>query len=179
MVVTRWAARAAGDPLTCCPAGPSGSPSSRRRPADRQPPDADRASASGPRTGGKEADKVRTLLRQVDEGRSPRTRPTVNQLLDRYLEVVDFEKSTRRTYEGYIERHTSRTRPTPAGPGGRRGLGLLLRAAAPPGQPALRCLLPAPSAQAGGRREPWESRRPRNAGRRRHTRLSAPATVAR
>jgi hypothetical protein len=48
---------------------------------------------------------VRTLLRQVDERRSPRTRATVNQLLDRYLEVVDLEKSTRRTYQGYIERH--------------------------------------------------------------------------
>src|SRR5205085_10548623 len=55
---------------------------------------------------GKEAERVRTrLLRQVDERRSPRTRATVNQLLDRYLEVVELERSTRRTYQGCIERH--------------------------------------------------------------------------
>ena len=55
---------------------------------------------------GKEAEKVRTrLLRQVDERRTPRTRATVNQLLDRYLDVVELERSTRRTYEGYIDRH--------------------------------------------------------------------------
>src|SRR5919199_2940000 len=51
---------------------------------------------------GKEAERVRTrLLRQVDERRSPRTRATVNQLLDRYLDVVELERSTRGTYEGY------------------------------------------------------------------------------
>ena len=42
-------------------------------------------------------------------GESPerrhRTRATVNQLLDRCPEVVELEKSTRRTYDGYIERH--------------------------------------------------------------------------
>src|SRR3954451_4854739 len=54
----------------------------------------------------KEAEKVRTrLLSQVDERRSPRTRATLDQLLDRYLEVVELERSTRRTYEGYLERH--------------------------------------------------------------------------
>src|SRR4051794_10447344 len=54
----------------------------------------------------KEAEKVRTrLLSQVDERRSPRTRATLDQLLDRYLEVVKLERSTRRTYEGYLERH--------------------------------------------------------------------------
>jgi hypothetical protein len=60
---------------------------------------------AGP-SAGKEAEKVRTrLLRQVDERRSPRTRATLNQLLDRHLDVVDLEQSTRRTYQGYIERH--------------------------------------------------------------------------
>ena len=38
---------------------------------------------------GKEAEKVRTrLLRQVDERRSPRTRATVSQLLDRYTDSL-------------------------------------------------------------------------------------------
>src|SRR5258707_742002 len=51
-----------------------------------------------------EAEKVRTrLLSQVDEQRSPRTRATVNQLMDRYLEVLDVEETTRRSYIGYID----------------------------------------------------------------------------
>jgi hypothetical protein len=45
------------------------------------------------------------LLGQVDERRNPRTKATVNQLLDRYLEVLDVDQSTRTAYEGYIERH--------------------------------------------------------------------------
>lgn len=37
----------------------------------------------------KEAEKARTrLLAEVDERRNPRTKATVNQLLDRYLEVL-------------------------------------------------------------------------------------------
>ena len=45
-----------------------------------------------------EAEKVRTrLLNQVDEQRNPRTKATVNQLLDRYLAVVELEQSTRKT----------------------------------------------------------------------------------
>jgi hypothetical protein len=37
----------------------------------------------------REAEKARTrLLNQVDEKRSPRTRATANQLMDRYLEVL-------------------------------------------------------------------------------------------
>jgi integrase len=53
-----------------------------------------------------EAEKVRTrLLSQLDERRNPRTKATVNQLLDRYLEVVDLDESTRRTYIGYLDRH--------------------------------------------------------------------------
>jgi integrase len=53
-----------------------------------------------------EAEKVRTrLLSQLDERRNPRTKATVNQLLDRYLEVVDLDDSTRNTYVGYLDRH--------------------------------------------------------------------------
>jgi|tagenome__1003787_1003787.scaffolds.fasta_scaffold19149183_1 hypothetical protein len=43
----------------------------------------------------------RGLLHQVDEQRNPRTKATVNLLLDRYLVVVELEKSTR-TYIGYL-----------------------------------------------------------------------------
>jgi integrase len=53
-----------------------------------------------------EAEKVRTrLLSQLDERRNPHTKATVNQLLDRYLEVVDLDESTRNTYVGYLDRH--------------------------------------------------------------------------
>ncbi|KAA1011549.1 tyrosine-type recombinase/integrase [Pseudonocardia sp. EV170527-09] len=48
----------------------------------------------------KEAEKTRTrLLAEVDERRNPRTSATVNQLLDRYLSVVEVEESTRTGYE--------------------------------------------------------------------------------
>ena len=40
------------------------------------------------------------LLNQLDEQRSPRTRVTVNQLMDRYLELVKIEETTRTTYRG-------------------------------------------------------------------------------
>src|SRR4051794_26673927 len=52
---------------------------------------------AGPRAAA-EAEKVRTrLLNQVDERRNPRTKATLNQLLDRYLEVVELEPTTRRS----------------------------------------------------------------------------------
>src|SRR4051794_4313388 len=41
------------------------------------------------------------LLNQVDEQRNPRTKATVDQLLDRYVAVVDLEESTRKAYVGY------------------------------------------------------------------------------
>jgi integrase len=53
-----------------------------------------------------EAKRIRTrLLGQVDEQRSPRTRATVNQLMDRYLDVLDVEGTTRSAYLGYIDNH--------------------------------------------------------------------------
>lgn len=53
-----------------------------------------------------EAEKVRTrLLNQVDEGRNPRTKANVNQLMDRYLELIDVDVNTRAGYEGYIKNH--------------------------------------------------------------------------
>jgi hypothetical protein len=58
----------------------------------------------------REAEKVLTrLLNQVGERRSPRTEATVNELLDRWLEVIDVERTTRTGYVGKIEKHI---RPT-------------------------------------------------------------------
>src|SRR6266536_4678162 len=60
-----------------------------------------------PRPGAeREAEKVRTrLVNQVDEERNPRTRATVNQLMDRYLEVLDVEEKSRQGYISYIDKH--------------------------------------------------------------------------
>ncbi|WP_433291504.1 tyrosine-type recombinase/integrase [Pseudonocardia sp. CA-142604] len=53
-----------------------------------------------------QAEAARTrLLNQVDERRSPRTSATVDQMLDRYFEVVDLERNTVVTYVGYADRH--------------------------------------------------------------------------
>ena len=54
----------------------------------------------------KEARSVRTrLINQVNEQRNPRTKATVNQLMDRYLELLDVDVTTRKSYEGYIRNH--------------------------------------------------------------------------
>ncbi|HET9656650.1 MAG TPA: tyrosine-type recombinase/integrase [Kineosporiaceae bacterium] len=46
------------------------------------------------------AEKARTrLLSEVDDRRNPRTRATLNQLLDRYLEVLDVGPTTKPRYE--------------------------------------------------------------------------------
>ncbi|MGE3413398.1 MAG: tyrosine-type recombinase/integrase [Dehalococcoidia bacterium] len=53
-----------------------------------------------------EAEKVRRrLVNEVDEQRSPRTKATVNQLMDRYLELLDAEETTRSRYEQVIRTH--------------------------------------------------------------------------
>ncbi|MGH3616226.1 MAG: hypothetical protein ACRDRK_27260 [Pseudonocardia sp.] len=58
----------------------------------------------------REAEKVATkLLNQIDERHSPRTETTVNQLLDRWLDVIDIERKTRAGYVSKIEKHV---RPT-------------------------------------------------------------------
>ena len=41
----------------------------------------------------------------MDERRHPKTNATVDQLLGRYLDVLDVDYNTRRTYGNYIERH--------------------------------------------------------------------------
>lgn len=60
---------------------------------------------AGPRAAA-EAEKARTrLLHEVDEQRNPKTRATVDQLLDRYLETLNVEPTTRTRYEGIIRNH--------------------------------------------------------------------------
>ncbi len=44
------------------------------------------------------------LLEDAAAGKRPDTRVTLGELLERYLEVVDVDLSTRQTYEGYIRR---------------------------------------------------------------------------
>jgi integrase len=48
---------------------------------------------------------ARRLASQVDERRHPRTTATVDQLLDRHLELVTLERSTLATYIGYVDKH--------------------------------------------------------------------------
>ena len=61
--------------------------------------------AAGP-SAARDAERVRTrLLNQVDERRNPRTKATVNQLLDRWLEVAELETTTRNSVVGRLNRH--------------------------------------------------------------------------
>lgn len=54
----------------------------------------------------KQAEEARVrLLNQVYERRNPRTKATVNQLLDRYLAEADLEFNTLDVYRGYSEKH--------------------------------------------------------------------------
>lgn len=63
-------------------------------------------SHGGQRSTEREAEKVRTrLIHQVDERRNPRTKATVNKLLDRWLDVLEVERSTRHGYVSNIEKH--------------------------------------------------------------------------
>lgn len=54
----------------------------------------------------KDAERARVrLLAQLDGQRQPRTRATVDQLLDRYLDVLDVESTTRARYESILRLH--------------------------------------------------------------------------
>lgn len=54
----------------------------------------------------KEAEKVRIrILNEINEQRNARTNATVNQLMDRYLELLDVDVSTRQRYESIIRTH--------------------------------------------------------------------------
>ncbi|MFI6833583.1 tyrosine-type recombinase/integrase [Kribbella sp. NPDC050241] len=57
----------------------------------------------------KEADKTRTrLLNQVDEKRNPKTRATVDQLMEKYFKVLDVDTQTRR---GYLSKYNTHIKP--------------------------------------------------------------------
>lgn len=45
------------------------------------------------------------ILAQVDQKRSPKTRATVNQLLERHLELLDVESTTLDGYESLMRNH--------------------------------------------------------------------------
>jgi hypothetical protein len=47
------------------------------------------------------------LISQVEERRNPRTKATVNQLLERYLDQFDGAASTLTLYRGYVRNHLS------------------------------------------------------------------------
>jgi integrase/DNA-binding transcriptional regulator YhcF (GntR family) len=54
----------------------------------------------------KQAEKVRTrLLAEVDERRNARTKATVNQLLDKYFELLRVDTNTRENYESLARNH--------------------------------------------------------------------------
>lgn len=47
------------------------------------------------------------LVSQVEERRKPRTKATVDQLLERYLDQFDGAASTLTLYRGYVRNHLS------------------------------------------------------------------------
>ena len=58
----------------------------------------------------REAEKVRVrFINQINERRNPRTKATMNQLLDRWLDLTEVERTTRQGYVGKIDKHI---RPT-------------------------------------------------------------------
>lgn len=59
----------------------------------------------GPRAARDAEKAARRLGTQLDERRSPRTAATVNQMLDKYFEVLDRDVSTTTTYVGYADKH--------------------------------------------------------------------------
>jgi hypothetical protein len=64
---------------------------------------------SGPKAAAA-AEKARTrLLAEVDQRRAPRTRATVNELMDRYLERLDVEPTTRERYGAVSESTSARS----------------------------------------------------------------------
>ncbi|GAA1858264.1 hypothetical protein GCM10009836_43080 [Pseudonocardia ailaonensis] len=59
----------------------------------------------GPRAQ-KQAEEARTrMLNEVDERRNPRTAATLDQLLDRYLMMIEVGASTKVMYERYLQKH--------------------------------------------------------------------------
>ena len=61
--------------------------------------------ADGPRAATLAEHALTRLLNQVDERRNPRTVSTVNQLLDKHLEMLDVERSTLLNYRSQLALH--------------------------------------------------------------------------
>lgn len=59
----------------------------------------------GPDAEARAEDVARRLANEVSERRNPRTSATVDQLLDRYLDVIDVGRNTKRAYTGYLRKH--------------------------------------------------------------------------
>ena len=60
---------------------------------------------AGPRAATLAEQALTRLLNQVDERRNPRTVSTVNQLLDKHLELLDIERSTLLNYRSQLALH--------------------------------------------------------------------------
>jgi integrase len=60
---------------------------------------------AGPRAQTEAERTLTRLLNQIDEKRHPRTSATVDQLLDKYLDVIDVEPRTKRGYKSVIGKH--------------------------------------------------------------------------
>jgi len=59
----------------------------------------------GPRAEDQADEALARLLAEVREKRHPRTNATLNQLLDRHLEMIEAERTTLTTYRGYVDKH--------------------------------------------------------------------------
>ena len=59
----------------------------------------------GPKATDLAEEALTRFLNQIDEKRNPRTNATVNQLLDRYLETLDVDRTTRNGYVRYLDKH--------------------------------------------------------------------------
>jgi transposase len=77
----------------------------------------------------REATKVQTrLLNQVDERRSPRTEATINQLLDKWLEVLDVERGDALVLANILRTDRASHRPLPTDSELARAIAVLARA---------------------------------------------------
>lgn len=59
----------------------------------------------GPRVDDDAEAQLTRFIHEVNERRNPRTKATVNQLMNRYLELLDVEVTTKRRYESVIRTH--------------------------------------------------------------------------
>jgi integrase len=60
---------------------------------------------AGPSAHAEAQKAMRRLATEVDERRNPRTKATVNQLLDRHFELAELEANTLANYRSLAEKH--------------------------------------------------------------------------